>query len=117
MESLIIMPVSKKINEMQKSVLITVCGASNAGKSTLINHIVKHKVSLVSPKLQSTRRRVMAVYMQKNTQLVFVDSPGFFEKPTKKSNLLEKRILHEAHDCLNNSDYYLLLIDSKKTKH
>src|SRR3546814_14419919 len=57
---------------------IAVLGAPNAGKPTLINHMVGAKVSIVSPKVQTTRTRVLGIMVSGDSQLVFVDTPGLF---------------------------------------
>ena len=64
-----------------KSAFVAIVGEPNAGKSTLVNSIVGEKVSIVSPKIQTTRRQVRAITEIDNTQLVFIDTPGFC-KPT-----------------------------------
>jgi GTP-binding protein Era len=55
---------------------VGIIGLPNAGKSTLMNFLVKEKVSIVSAKPQTTRRRVLGIYSSKAGQIVFVDSPG-----------------------------------------
>ena len=57
---------------------IALLGAPNAGKSTLINRLVGTKVSIVSPKVQTTRNRVIGIAMVGAVQAVFVDTPGIF---------------------------------------
>src|SRR3546814_8874823 len=63
---------------------IAVLGAPNAGKSTLINHMVGAKVSIVSPKVQTTRARVLGIMVSGDSQLVFVDTPGRSEEHTSE---------------------------------
>ena len=60
-----------------KSGIVAVIGRANAGKSTLINVIVGEKVSIVSPKPQTTRDRILAVYNGDDCQIVFQDPPEF----------------------------------------
>ena len=71
---------------------VAVIGAPNAGKSTLVNKLVGSKVSIVTPKVQTTRMRVRGVAMHGHAQLVFVDTPGIF-KPRRKLDraMLEAR--------------------------
>ncbi len=57
---------------------IALIGAPNAGKSTLLNRLVGSKVSIVSPKVQTTRSRVMGIAIRGEAQLVFIDTPGIF---------------------------------------
>ena len=55
---------------------VAVLGKPNAGKSSLINAIVKEKVSIVSPKPQTTRNNILGIYNDENSQIIFVDTPG-----------------------------------------
>ena len=57
---------------------VTVIGAPNAGKSTLINALVGSKVSIVSPKVQTTRTMVRGIIVKDQSQIVFIDTPGIF---------------------------------------
>src|SRR5262249_26098094 len=57
---------------------VAIVGAPNAGKSTLLNELVGAKVSIVSPKVQTTRSRVLGIAIDGATQLVFIDTPGIF---------------------------------------
>ena len=61
-----------------KSGYVAVIGRSNAGKSTLINVLVGEKVSIVSPKPQTTRDRILGVLTKDEYQIVFVDTPGLY---------------------------------------
>ena len=94
-----------------KSLVIMVCGATNVGKSSFVNFIMKRKISIVSPKVQTTQKRITAIYTEKDTQLIFIDAPGFFT--TKPKTIIEKGILKEASN-MYDSDYYLLFVDAKK---
>jgi len=68
---------------MKRSALITIAGRPNVGKSTLTNAIVGEKVSIVSHKPQTTRNRICGVLTRGETQLVFMDTPGFHKPRTK----------------------------------
>ena len=57
---------------------VALLGAPNAGKSTLLNSMVGSKVSIVSPKVQTTRSRVLGIAMAGTAQIVFIDTPGVF---------------------------------------
>ena len=61
-----------------RSGYVAVIGRANAGKSTLINVMVGEKVSIVSPKPQTTRDRILGVLTEKDYQIVFVDTPGIY---------------------------------------
>lgn len=68
---------------MKKSALITITGRPNVGKSTLTNAIIGEKISIVSNKPQTTRNRICGVLTRGETQLVFMDTPGFHKPRTK----------------------------------
>ena len=89
---------------------VAIVGAPNAGKSTLLNHFVGSKVSIVSPKVQTTRARTLAIAMVGQAQLVFVDTPGIFE-PKRR---LEKAMVAAAWSGAEEADVVLLLIDSQR---
>ena len=92
----------------QRSLMITFCGAPNVGKSTLLNRLLNCKISICSPKPQTTRENIRGILTQNNVQLVFVDTPGIF-KP-KHSNL-EKKIVKEAWKGFCGADLICLIID------
>ena len=91
-----------------KSGAVAVIGRANAGKSTLINVIVGEKVSIVSPKPQTTRDRILAIYNEENCQIVFQDTPGIY----KSSSLLNERMQRAADNASKDVDLILLLIDA-----
>lgn len=91
---------------------VAVIGAPNAGKSTLINHLVGTKVSIVSPKVQTTRTRVMGIAMHGTSQIVFVDTPGIFKAHDKRR--LEKAMVAAAWEGTNDADMILLIVDASR---
>lgn len=96
-----------KTQNKQYCGMVSIIGAPNAGKSTLINQVVGAKVSIVSPKVQTTRVRVMGVVNQKDTQIVFIDTPGIFS-PQRR---LEKSMVAAAWQGIKDADVILVLID------
>jgi GTP-binding protein Era len=94
----------------QKCGFAAIIGAPNAGKSTLVNRLVGAKVSIVSPKVQTTRTRVMGIVNEGNTQIVFVDTPGIFA-PKKR---LEKAMVSAAWAGAKDAEILMLLIDAGK---
>ncbi|MCL2017416.1 MAG: GTPase Era [Alphaproteobacteria bacterium] len=93
-----------------RSGFVAIIGPTNAGKSTLMNHIMGRKVSIVSHKVQTTRTRMRAVKMIDDTQLIFVDTPGIF-KPARR---LDRAMVAAAMDAISDADAVLLLIDATK---
>ncbi|NQZ14625.1 MAG: GTPase Era [Alphaproteobacteria bacterium] len=91
---------------------VAVAGAPNAGKSTLMNALVGEKVSIVSPKVQTTRTRVLGIALHENAQIVFVDTPGIFQ-PSKKNNL-EKAIVSAAWEGVYDAETLVFVVDISK---
>lgn len=91
----------------QKCGFVGIIGAPNAGKSTLVNQLVGAKVSIVSPKVQTTRARVMGIVNKDDTQMIFVDTPGIFT-PKKR---LEKAMVAAAWAGAKDAEIVMLLID------
>ncbi len=90
---------------------VAVLGAPNAGKSTLINAMVGTKVSIVSPKVQTTRFRILGIAMQDDAQIILVDTPGIFT-PKKR---LEKSMVAAAWGGAHDADFICLVIDAHST--
>lgn len=86
---------------------VGVIGAPNAGKSTLVNQLVGAKVSIVSPKVQTTRTRVMGIVNKDDTQVIFVDTPGIFAPKAR----LEKAMVAAAWAGAKDSEVVVVLMD------
>jgi GTP-binding protein Era len=99
-------------DEARKSLFVAIVGAPNAGKSTLVNTIVGEKVSIVSPKVQTTRRRIRGISNAGETQLVFTDTPGFFPDDSRNLSKLESIISSNFWKSFRDSDLILLLVDA-----
>lgn len=91
---------------------VALIGAPNAGKSTLLNAVVGTKIAIVSPKVQTTRSRVLGIAMEGQTQIVFVDTPGIFE-PRRR---LERAMVAAAWEGADDADLVMLLIDATAPK-
>lgn len=89
--------------------LVAVVGAPNAGKSTLVNALAGTKVSIVSPKPQTTRFRIRAVVMHAGAQLVLVDTPGIFA-PRRR---LDRAMVAAAWGGARDADVTLLIVDAR----
>ncbi|MDG2244075.1 MAG: GTPase Era [Rhodospirillaceae bacterium] len=91
---------------------VAVLGAPNAGKSTLVNDLVGTKVSIVSPKVQTTRTIVRGIALQNQSQIVFVDTPGIFEGAKRR---LERAMVSVAWTGADDADAILLVVDGARS--
>ncbi|HYF07976.1 MAG TPA: GTPase Era [Acetobacteraceae bacterium] len=89
--------------------LVAVLGAPNAGKSTLVNRMAGTKVTIVSPKPQTTRFRIRAVVMRGASQIVLVDTPGIFA-PRRR---LDRAMVAAAWGGAQDADLSLLVVDAR----
>jgi GTP-binding protein Era len=88
---------------------VALIGAPNSGKSTLLNALVGAKVSIVSPKVQTTRRRVLGIAIHEGAQIIFVDTPGIFSpRPGRR---LERAMVSAAWAGADDADLVVLLVD------
>jgi GTPase len=88
---------------------VAIVGAPNAGKSTLLNRLTGAKLSIVSPKAQTTRFRVLGIMMRGESQVLLVDTPGIF-RPRRK---LDRAMVNAAWTGAADADLAVLLVDSK----
>lgn len=95
---------------MFKSGFVTIVGRPNVGKSTLLNHIMGEKLSIVSNKPQTTRNNIQTILTGKDHQLVFVDTPGI-HKPKHK---LGEYMVNSAKDSIKEVDLVLFLINPEE---
>lgn len=95
---------------VEKCGFVTLLGAPNAGKSTLVNYMVGAKVSIVSPKVQTTRSRVRGIVVKNDCEIVLIDTPGIF-KPKRR---LDRAMVAAAWQEAEYSDIRLLLVDAKR---
>ena len=97
-----------------KSGVVALIGRPNVGKSTLLNHILGHKVSITSPKPQTTRFNIQAAYEDERGQILFVDTPGIFGKI---SDPLAKKLNIQAEDSLSHGvNVVLYMIDHTRER-
>lgn len=92
----------------EKSAFITIIGRPNVGKSSLMNNILGQKVAIVSNKPQTTRTKIMGIHTNKETQLVFIDTPGFH----KPRNELDKNMNKAVGDGMADVDAAVLVIEA-----
>src|SRR5690606_8723004 len=93
-----------------RSGFVALIGATNAGKSTLVNRLVGAKVTIVSHKVQTTRAIVRGIAIHDNAQIVFMDTPGIF-KPRRR---LDRAMVTTAWGGARDADVILFLIDSER---
>lgn len=95
---------------MHRCGTVAVIGRPNVGKSTLVNQIVGQKVSIVSDKAQTTRRRVIGIATEPEWQIIFLDTPGLHEAHTQLNRLLNE----SARSAIPEADVILIMVDSSR---
>lgn len=93
-----------------KSGFVAIIGKPNVGKSTLLNHLIGEKVSIVSPKPQTTRNKILGIYNDRDYQIVFIDTPGIHKSHNKLDDYMEKSIKEAQKDV----DVLLIMLDGSK---
>ncbi len=89
---------------------VALIGATNSGKSTLLNTILATKVSITSHKVQTTRNQIRGIKTEDNVQMVFIDTPGIFNPKGK----FDKAMVSSAWSAMNDSDCIVFLLDASK---
>lgn len=90
-----------------KAGYVSIVGKPNAGKSTLINAILGTKLSIVTPKPQTTRKNILGIFSSETSQLIFVDTPGYI-KPRYE---LQKSMVNNIIESIQGTDLILMLFD------
>ena len=90
-----------------KSGFITLCGRTNVGKSTLINLLVEEKIAATANKVQTTRTKIKGIVNRKNSQIIFIDTPGI-HKPKSK---LSETMIDTAFTYIGDVDIVVFVID------
>ncbi len=91
---------------------VNIIGCPNVGKSTLINALIGFKLNIVTPKAQTTRQRILAIYNEPQYQIVFSDTPGIVQNPSYE---LHRRMLQYIEESFTDADIMILLIDCANT--
>lgn len=89
---------------------VAIVGKPNAGKSTFMNSIVGAKLSIVTPKPQTTRKRVLGIFTDEDSQMIFLDTPGIL----KPSYEMQKTMMDYVHSSLEEADIVLVIVDLEK---
>src|SRR5205823_7886101 len=97
--------------ETKKFGVVALIGRPNAGKSTLLNHILGQKVSIVSEKPQTTRNRIVGILNEERGQIAFLDTPGI-HKPLHKMNV---RMMDHVRSSLSEADVVALIVDASES--
>ena len=101
---------SKKDEQVFKSGFVALIGRPNVGKSTFINNVLKQKISIISPKPQTTRNKVQGIYTTSKEQIIFIDTPGIHKAQHELGQFMNKESLSTLSDC----DIVLLIIDGNE---
>jgi GTP-binding protein Era len=96
---------------MAKSGSVAFVGRPNAGKSTLMNRLLREKVAIVSDKPQTTRHRMVGILSDERGQLVFYDTPGV-HRPLHRLN---RQMMRHTLDALNDADVVCLVVDATQS--
>ena len=88
---------------------VAIVGAPNAGKSTLVNGLVGQKVAIVSPKVQTTRQRLVGIAIHEQAQMLLVDTPGIFT-PRRR---LDRAMVKAAWDGATDANVIILVVDAR----
>ena len=89
---------------------VSIIGAPNVGKSTLVNSLVGQKVSIVTRKEQTTRNRIIGIFYEGDSQIVMVDTPGIFKAKRK----LDRAMVLSAWSSLKDADLIVLVVEANK---
>ncbi|MDD4274520.1 MAG: GTPase Era [Desulfobacter postgatei] len=96
------------MSNISRSGFVSIIGAPNAGKSTLLNQVLGQKISITSKKPQTTRDRILGVVNRPHSQIVFLDTPGIH----KSTTLLNQRIVAQAIQSMDDVDLILFMVDA-----
>ena len=98
-------------NYIKKFGFVNILGATNVGKSTLINRLVGQKVSIVTRKVQTTRNNIIGIFCASSSQVVLIDTPGIFV-PKRK---FDRAMINSAWKSVKDSDITVLMLEANKT--
>jgi len=96
-----------------KTGYVAILGLPNSGKSTLLNTLLGQKLSIITSKPQTTRKRTLGILSEENYQIIFLDTPGILSP----SYLLQEKMMEEVKTSLDDADVVVLIIDVKDDRH
>lgn len=100
-------------NKQKKSLFVSIVGRPNVGKSSLLNMLVGEKISIVSPKPQTTRNKIVGILTKENTQIVFTDTPGMLRPKNKLGNYM----LGEINNSFSGAEAIIHVVEAGKNIH
>jgi len=89
---------------------VSIVGKPNAGKSTLLNTIIGEKLAIVTPKAQTTRKKMIGIFTDDDSQIIFIDTPGYTEPKDK----LNEKLLDNAKSAIKEVDLNLVIVDASR---
>lgn len=95
------------VEPLYRSGVVAIVGPPNAGKSTLLNHLLGQKIAIVTPRPQTTRNRILGIVTGENHQIILLDTPGLH----KASEVMNKEMVRVAMESLAEADVVLFLVD------
>ncbi len=95
--------------ESFKNGYVALIGKPNVGKSTLLNALMGQKLSIVTPKAQTTRHRVLGILTEENTQIIFLDTPGIMRPHTR----LDQSMMRSVRDSVADADLIVFMVDAR----
>ena len=92
-----------------KTGFVAIIGLPNAGKSTLLNVLLGQKISVITAKPQTTRKRILGILSEENFQIIFLDTPGIISP----AYLLQEKMMDDIKTSIDDADVVVFLIDVK----
>jgi len=100
--------VTPRSDDAHRAGFVTISGRTNVGKSTLLNRLVGQKVAIVTPKPQTTRRRIVGIRSDADAQMILIDTPGLHQP----RRLLDRRMVATARRCLAEGEVILAMVEA-----
>jgi GTP-binding protein Era len=98
------------MNKEHKAGYVVILGLPNSGKSTLLNALLGQKLSIITSKPQTTRKRILGILSEENYQIIFLDTPGILSP----SYLLQEKMMEDVRISLDDADVIVLIIDANE---
>ena len=95
-----------------RSGYVSLVGKPNVGKSTLMNVLLGRKLSIVTPKAQTTRHRILGIFSDETTQIIFLDTPGIITPRYK----LQESMMHSVHGAIADADLIVFMADARQDR-